>query len=57
LASFAYQILPYCGFGSGIIRALENYPDIEFIDDRDGSLFKCIIWRRKELGVKKRDDD
>jgi len=52
LASFAYQILPYRGFGSGIIRALENYPDIEFIDDRDGNLFKCIIGRKKELGVR-----
>lgn len=47
LASFAYQILPYRGFGSGILRALEKYPDIEFIDDRDGNLFKCIIWRQK----------
>jgi ATP-dependent DNA helicase RecG len=45
LASFAYHILPYRGFGSGILRALENYPDIDFIDDRDGNLFKCIIKR------------
>jgi ATP-dependent DNA helicase RecG len=51
LASFAYQILPYRGFGSGILRALENYPDIEFIDDRDGNLFKCIIWRQKAKEV------
>jgi ATP-dependent DNA helicase RecG len=43
LASFAYHILPYRGFGSGILRALENYPYIDFIDDRDGNLFKCII--------------
>ena len=48
LTSFAYQILPYRGFGSGIIRALENYPDIDFIDDRDGNLFKCIIRRGRE---------
>ena len=47
LASFAYQILPYRGFGSGIIRALEQYPDIEFIDDRQGNLFKCIIRRHQ----------
>lgn len=47
LASFAYQILPYRGFGSGIIRALEHYPDIEFIDDREGNLFKCIIRRHQ----------
>lgn len=45
LASFAYQILPYRGFGSGILRALEKYPNIDFIDDRDGNLFKCIIKR------------
>ena len=43
--SFAYQILPYRGFGSGILRALENYPNIEFIDDREGNQFKCIIRR------------
>ena len=47
LASFAYQILPYRGFGSGIIRALELYPDIEFIDDRQGNIFKCIIRRHQ----------
>ncbi|SMG46594.1 RNA-binding domain-containing protein [Dethiosulfovibrio salsuginis] len=46
LASFAYQILPYRGFGSGIIRALAQYPDIEFIDDREGNIFKCVILRR-----------
>ncbi|MGA1824548.1 MAG: ATP-binding protein, partial [bacterium] len=45
LASFAYQVLPYRGFGSGILRALKNHPHIDFIDDRDGNLFKCIIWR------------
>ena len=45
LASFAYQIMPYRGFGSGILRALENYPDIDFVDDREGNQFKCIIKR------------
>jgi len=45
LASFANQILPYRGYGSGILRALENYPAIDFIDDRDGNLFKCVIRR------------
>ena len=45
LASFAYQVLPYRGFGSGILRALANYPHIDFIDDRDGNQFKCIIKR------------
>jgi ATP-dependent DNA helicase RecG len=49
LASFANQILPYRGYGSGILRALENYPSIDFIDDRDGNLFRCII-RRGQAG-------
>ncbi|EKD88094.1 MAG: hypothetical protein ACD_35C00059G0003 [uncultured bacterium] len=45
LASFANQILPYRGYGSGILRALENYPSIDFIDDRDGNLFTCVMRR------------
>lgn len=46
LASYATKILPYRGFGSGIIRALKAYPDIGFEDDHDGNLFKAIIKRR-----------
>lgn len=45
LASFAHHILPYRGYGSGIVRALELYPHIDFVDDRDGNLFTCIIRR------------
>ena len=48
LASFAYHILPYRGIGSGIIRALKEYPDIDFINDLNNNCFKCII-KRKEL--------
>ena len=47
LASFANHILPYRGYGSGILRALKNYPAIDFIDDRDGNLFKVIIKREQ----------
>ncbi|MGE5344158.1 MAG: RNA-binding domain-containing protein [Candidatus Omnitrophota bacterium] len=43
LASYATKILPYRGLGNGIRRALKAYPDIEFIDDREGNLFKAII--------------
>jgi len=46
ITSFAKYILPYRGIGSGIRRALRHYPDIEFIDDRDGDLFKVIIKRK-----------
>lgn len=46
LASFANQMLPYRGYGSGILRALAAYPSIDFFDDRDGNLFKVILWRQ-----------
>ncbi len=45
LASFATKLLPYRGLGSGIIRALQAYPHIEFDNDRDGNLFKATIRR------------
>ncbi len=46
LASYATKILPYRGLGSGIIRALKAYPDIDFENDHDGNLFKVTIKRR-----------
>jgi len=52
LVSFAAKgLLPYRGLGSGITRALEHWPDIEFQDDREGCLFTAIIRRHagKEL--------
>ncbi len=52
LASFANQILPYRGYGSGIIRAFEAYPSIEIIDDKDGNLFKVIFQRNVKLRLK-----
>ena len=45
LASFAIDALPYRGHGSGIIRALSQYPHIDFCDDRDGNMFKVTIKR------------
>ena len=48
LVSFvAKKLLPYRGLGSGIRRALEDWSDIEFVDDRDGCLFTAIIYRIK----------
>jgi len=41
--SFTNLFIPYRGFGSGIIRAPEVYPEIELIDDRAGNLFKAIF--------------
>ena len=51
LVSYAAKgLLPYHGLGSGIHRALANWPHIEFIDDRGGCLFKSIV-HRKTLGA------
>ncbi|MDR0424227.1 MAG: putative DNA binding domain-containing protein [Clostridiales Family XIII bacterium] len=46
LASFANHLLPYRGYGSGISRALACYPDIDFVDDRDGNMFKATMRRQ-----------
>ncbi len=43
LASFATKLLPYRGLGNGIRRAINAYPEIDFIDDRDNNMFKVII--------------
>jgi predicted HTH transcriptional regulator len=45
LASFAAKLLPYRGLGSGILRAIKAWPDIELDDDRAGNLFKAIVKR------------
>ncbi len=51
LASYvAKGVLPYRGLGSGVPRALEAWPDIDFRDDRDGSLFVATV-RRPKLGA------
>ena len=47
LASYAAKgILPYRGLGSGIKRALEEWPEIDFTDDREGCLFTATVHRK-----------
>jgi len=48
LASFATKLLPYRGLGSGLLRAFRAWPKIELIDDREGNLFKAIVFRHRE---------
>lgn len=58
LVSYAAKgLLPYHGLGSGIKRALANWPSIDFIDDTDGDLFTAVVHRPalKKSGVHKRD--
>lgn len=45
ITSFATRLLPYRGIGTGIRRAIKNYPDIEFVNDTEGELFVVKIKR------------
>ncbi len=38
-------MLPYHGIGSGILRALESWPDIDFEANKESLLFKAIVFR------------
>jgi len=49
----AKGILPYKGLGSGIKRALEDWPAIDFTDDRDGCLFTATVHRKEINGSEK----
>jgi ATP-dependent DNA helicase RecG len=57
LASYATKILPYRGFGSGIIRALKAYPDIQLQNDQEGNQFKVVINRRISRSVNSSNGD
>ncbi len=47
LVSYAAKgLLPYHGLGSGIQRALDAWPEIDFIDDREAGLFTARIHRK-----------
>jgi len=46
LVSYAAKgLLPYHGLGSGIKRALEKWPAIDFTDDHEGCLFTATVHR------------
>ena len=54
LVSYASKgILPYRGLGSGIKRALDAWPKIDFIDDRDGCLFTATVRRNANTSSRK----
>lgn len=49
LASFAAKgLLPYRGLGTGIRRALQDWPQIQFIDDRTACTFTSIVTKDKD---------
>lgn len=45
LTEHAFQVLPYRGLGSGIPRALQEWPRIELIDDVRGNQFSVVVGR------------
>jgi predicted HTH transcriptional regulator len=47
LVSYGAKLLPYRGFGTGIIRSVESQPNIEFVNDSEGELFIARIPREK----------
>jgi ATP-dependent DNA helicase RecG len=51
LTSYATRVLPYRGLGTGVLRALREYPDIDFVDDREGNLFRAVIRRHARGGA------
>jgi len=46
----AKGLLPYKGIGSGIRRALDDWPDIDFLDDRGGCIFTVTVYRKTKKG-------
>lgn len=47
MATFAIYALHYRGIGSGIVRILAEYPEIEIVNDISGKEFKVIVWRKE----------
>ena len=45
IISYCSKLMTYRGFGSGIVRAIENQPNIQFINDEEGEQFTVIIPR------------
>lgn len=45
LVAFASRTMPFSGLGTGVKRALERQPNIEFYNDFDGDQFKVVIPR------------
>ena len=45
IVAFASRTMPFSGLGTGVKRALERQPDIEFVNDVAGEQFAAIIPR------------
>ncbi len=47
MVTFSSHILPYSGWGSGIKRAIQEQPNIEFVNDESGNQFVVKIPREQ----------
>lgn len=57
MATFATNALHYRGIGSGIVRILAEYPEIEIVNDVSGKEFKVIVWRKEhQISTQKTGD-
>jgi ATP-dependent DNA helicase RecG len=45
LQSLAQYLIPYKGLGTGVMRAMASYPEIDLINDTDKEIFQVIIRR------------
>ena len=45
LTSYAIDLLPYRGIGSGVLNSLKAYPYIEFENNIEANYFKVTIFR------------
>jgi ATP-dependent DNA helicase RecG len=53
VSNVAKGLLPYRGLGSGITRALEAWPEMDFVDDRDSCLFTATVHRKTVISSEK----
>ena len=53
MSYIAKGLLPYKGLGSGIKRALDDWPEIDFTDDREECLFTATVHRKEVLALEK----
>lgn len=51
IANFCAKTMPYRGLGSGIIRALQEEPNIKFINEPVGMQFISVINRIADEGI------
>ncbi len=49
ICSLAYDLLEYRGIGSGVVRSLKAYPDIELINNQSAEQFTVIIHRPENI--------